>query len=78
MKEYSLVRLNVEKERYTKNGVYKGMTGVATDKYPNSNDWEVIWHGKEEIVDGIRVTADFSLSANEEDLEVIKNNNNLR
>lgn len=72
MKEYSRVRMIVQKEKYAKNGVHKGMIGVATEKYPNTDDWEVIWIGKEEIVDGIKVTADFSLSASESDLEVIE------
>lgn len=71
MKEYSRVQMIVQKEKYAKNGVNKGMICIATDKYPSTNDWEVIWIGKEELVDGIKVTDDFSLSASESDLIVL-------
>lgn len=41
MKEYSRVRLIVEKEKYTKDGVHKGMDGIICDPRNIEGQWLV-------------------------------------
>lgn len=42
-KEYDVVELVVEKERYSKHGIHKGMRGVVMEKYAINNKWLVIF-----------------------------------
>ncbi len=42
-KEYDVVELIVEKERYSKHGIHKGMEGVIMEKYAINNKWLVIF-----------------------------------
>lgn len=41
MKEYSRVRLIVEKEKYAKGGVHKGMDGIILDSRNIDGQWLV-------------------------------------
>lgn len=64
MKEYSRVRIIVEKEKYAKEGVHKGMDGWICDSRNINGQWLVCFDDEEmfEIV---------TLPIKEEDLEVI-------
>ena len=42
-KEYDDVEVIVEKEKYTKHGVHKGMRGVIMEEYAIKNQWYVIF-----------------------------------
>ncbi len=72
MKEYSMVELIVEKEKYTKQGVRKGMRGFACTKYPNSHEWEVLFPIEEKTFEGIKYTVDIDVGVSEEDFKVVE------
>lgn len=64
--EYDLVELTVEKEKYAKYGVHKGMQGVVMENYCIDSDYYVIFTDEntaEDIAD---------LCVNEDDLILIK------
>ena len=65
MKEYSRVRLIVEKEKYAKKGAHKGMDGWICDPRNIDGDWLVCFDDEEkfEIV---------TLPVNEKDLELVR------
>ncbi len=64
MKEYSRVRLIVEKEKYAKEGAHKGMDGWICDPRNINGQWLVCFDDEEmfEIV---------TLPIKEKDLEII-------
>lgn len=46
--EYDIVRLTVEKEKYTKHGIHKGETGIVAENYMIKNDILVDFSGIDE------------------------------
>ena len=42
-KEYDVVELIVEEEKYSRHGIHKGMKGVIMEKYAIKNKWLVIF-----------------------------------
>ena len=66
--EYDIVRLTVEKEKYTKHGIHKGETGIVAENYMIKNDILVDFSGIDEKGNyyGDCVTV------NVDDLELIK------
>lgn len=42
-REYDVVELIVEEEKYSKHGIHKGMKGVVMEKYAIKNKWLVIF-----------------------------------
>ncbi|MDR3262863.1 MAG: hypothetical protein LBT30_00965 [Clostridiales bacterium] len=64
MKIYDLVELINDRERYKKNGVYKGMFGAVMSEQAQNGEWQVIFsefHTGKDIVD---------ISVREEDLKI--------
>ena len=73
MKEYDRVELIVEKEKYAKEGVHKGMDGWICDPSKIDGFWLVSFEG--EIFqgeDGVWDCTDITIEVLEEDLKVIK------
>ena len=65
MKEYSRVRLIVEKEKYAKDGVHKGMDGWICDSRNINGQWLVCFDQYGDLPDIV------CIPVNEEELEVI-------
>lgn len=65
MKELSRVRLMVEKERYGKEGVHKGMDGIICDPRKAAGCWLVSFDQDGDLPEIA------CISVKEEDLEVI-------
>ena len=65
MKEYSRVKLIVEKEKYAKDGAHKGMDGWICDPRNINGQWLVCFDDKEKFAITI-------ISVKEEDLELIR------
>ena len=73
MKEYDRVELIIEKEKYAKEGVHKGMNGWICDPRNIEGNWLVSFEG--EIFqgeDGVWDCTDITIEVLEEDLKVIK------
>lgn len=64
MKEYDLVELIIDRKRYNKEGVFKGMFGAVMSEFPINGEWLVIFsefHTGKDIAD---------ICVKEEDLKV--------
>ena len=73
MKEYDDVKVIVEKERYAKEGVHKGMVGTILDPRRVEGDWLVVFDGEfKQDKDGAWYTTDIECEIAETDLEVVK------
>ena len=70
IKEYDFVQIIVDKEKYIKHGVYKGMVGTVMQNHAIKNNWEVCFEGKATF-NGIAKANDIWLSVYEEDIKLI-------
>lgn len=71
MKEFSIVRLIVEKERYAKDGVHKGMDGWICDPRNIDGEWLVCFDQYGDLPDIA------TIPVKEEDLELIAEPNSF-
>ena len=73
MKEYDVVKVIVEKEQYTKEGVHKDMQGTIMDPRCIEDSWLVIFDGEflQEPTTGVWYTTDIECVIKEKDLEVV-------
>ena len=65
MKEYSVVELKVEKEKYAKEGAHKGMRGIILDPRNIDGCWLVFFPDPDTGADGE------GIAVKEEDLKLI-------
>ena len=65
MKEYDIVEVKVEKEKYAKQGVHKGMQGTILDPRNIDGQWLVVFENPTTFVDELFVPI------KEEDLKLI-------
>ncbi len=73
MKEYDDVKVIVEKERYAKVGIHKGMIGTILDPRRIEGDWLVVFDGEfKQDEDGAWYTTDIECEIAESDLIVVK------
>ncbi len=73
MKEYDDVKVIVEKERYAKVGIHKGMIGTILDPRRIEGDWLVVFDGEfKQDEDGTWYTTDIECEIAESDLIVVK------
>lgn len=73
MKEYDVVKVIVEKEKYARQNVHKGMSGTIIDPRSIDGTRLVCFDGDfKQLPDGAWYTTDIECAIKEEDLELVE------